>query len=483
MATDAKQSAKRAFVTVLLALAVAYSLVLGITRDSNDASIVKAYRRILLRAHPDKGGSTSDAQKLQESREAWEATRKASGTKGRPKGTSTSSGQSPGAAQDEVADPRTFQQSAKKGKGKRIHSNAVMLTYNGIRDQAHWHGFLAFVRAHVGPWKVKHWCATLEQAATGTLHIHLYVQFHRQADRCSLTFMFDGIAPRADQNDYRGEGLCRKRLQDSIDRGFFYVWADKIGTQRDADGAPCVEGNYMPRWTKGRFTYAVQGKWPFNLWKDLKLTHDTYHSYLYLCRENVLGRKRNLDAVRRHEEEQEEKQEMEAVVKRMRNNPDPDFEPFPEVPEAFVWLEIMKKELRRYPILVAHGPSMSGKTEWAKTLFKNPLEVKVGALVDYWPDGLRQFSRKLHDGLILDDVRDLRFLRDQQEKLQGKYDYPYEFASTPGGQCAYKKWLYQVPIVDTINNSTKNLDFLETDDFLKNPGNRVLVHFPLRAAV
>jgi curved DNA-binding protein CbpA len=107
MATDAKQSAKRAFVTVLLALAVAYSLVLGITRDSNDASIVKAYRRILLRAHPDKGGSTSDAQKLQESREAWEATRKASGTKGRPKGTSTSSGQSPGAAQDEVADPRT----------------------------------------------------------------------------------------------------------------------------------------------------------------------------------------------------------------------------------------------------------------------------------------------------------------------------------------------------------------------------------------
>ena len=65
MATDAKQSAKRAFVTVLLALAVAYSLVLGITRDSNDASIVKAYRRILLRAHPYKGGSTQLACDLQ----------------------------------------------------------------------------------------------------------------------------------------------------------------------------------------------------------------------------------------------------------------------------------------------------------------------------------------------------------------------------------------------------------------------------------
>ena len=44
-----------------------------------------------------------------------------------------------------------------------------------------------------------------------------------------------------------------------------------------------------------------------------------------------------------------------------------------------------------------------------------------------------------HDGLVLDDVRDLRFLVRHQEKLQGKYDAMVEFASTPGSQLAYEK--------------------------------------------
>ena len=30
-------------------------------------------------------------------------------------------------------------------------------------------------------------------------------------------------------------------------------------------------------------------------------------------------------------------------------------------------------------------------------------------------------SRKFHDGIVLDDVRDLQFVVEHQEKLQGKY--------------------------------------------------------------
>ena len=70
---------------------------------------------------------------------------------------------------------------------------------------------------------------------------------------------------------------------------------------------------------------------------------------------------------------------------------------------------------------------------------------------------MRQFKRGHHDGLVLDDVRDLQFLVNHQEKLQGKYDCLVEFGSTAGGTCAYHRDLFGVPVVATINFSTKNL--------------------------
>ena len=80
--------------------------------------------------------------------------------------------------------------------------------------------------------------------------------------------------------------------------------------------------------------------------------------------------------------------------------------------------------------------------------------------------------------LILEEMRDLQFIIDHQEKLQGKYDALVEFGSTPGGVCAFKKDLFAIPIVITINFSTKNLSFLETCDWLSLPENRVVVDFP-----
>ena len=88
---------------------------------------------------------------------------------------------------------------------------------------------------------------------------------------------------------------------------------------------------------------------------------------------------------------------------------------------------------------------------------------------------MRQFKRGHHDGLVLDDVRDLQFLVNHQEKLQGKYDCLVEFGSTAGGTCAYHRDLFGVPVVATINHSTYNLEYLDSHDWLANPGNRVLV--------
>ena len=74
--------ATRAVVNVLLALARAYELVLNVNRDSPRECLVKAYKKLLLKAHPDKGGRKEDVQKLQKAQEDWERSLKGCAPKG-----------------------------------------------------------------------------------------------------------------------------------------------------------------------------------------------------------------------------------------------------------------------------------------------------------------------------------------------------------------------------------------------------------------
>ena len=54
MGTSKHLLAKRAFVSVILALAKAYQLIVDVNRDFNDVPIMMAFRRVALRAtsHP-----------------------------------------------------------------------------------------------------------------------------------------------------------------------------------------------------------------------------------------------------------------------------------------------------------------------------------------------------------------------------------------------------------------------------------------------
>ena len=462
MPVSALNRAKRAFVTVLLSVAKTYSVVVTVTRDSEDKDLLGAYRKMVLKAHPDKGGDKEKFQRLQAAKEAWAAECEKSPKVGAPFAS----------ADDLVLSKPWF---APGKTGVRVRGQSVLLTYFGTWSLTLWRTFLAFVRKVLLPWSVLRWCATLEKSTAGKLHVHLALQFRSAVDRTSKYFAWNGRSPNASSHDYLGQGLNKnpKFLQPSVDRGFFYVYADKEGTQRDAKGNVCVDGNHFPCWVKKKKAshYQVPGKWPLSLWQQHKLSHETYENYLFLCRDGVVGRKRNLDVVRQRAEEDEEDEERVATAKRVRLN---TFEPFPEVPEVTAWQKLFKKEVDRYPFLVVFGPSRSRKTEFAKSLFKNPLELKVGTL-EHFPEGMRAFQRKKHDAVVLDDCRDFGFLVKHQEKLQGKSDARVEFASTPGGQCSFSKWLHRVPVVVTANNTTKNSELLDTDDFLGNLDNRVLV--------
>ena len=82
MTTSAALLARRALVTVLLALAALYSVALTLTRDSCDAEVSAAYKKVVRKVHPDKRGSTADAQRLQAAKEKWSSAQRQAG---RPK--------------------------------------------------------------------------------------------------------------------------------------------------------------------------------------------------------------------------------------------------------------------------------------------------------------------------------------------------------------------------------------------------------------
>ena len=328
------QMAKRAFVVVIRALAVVYSVKLKVTRDSPDQDVENAFRKVAVRAHPDKGGSTTDSQQLHAARDAWRAARKASVGAGRPR---RGGGNTPPPSGAVVAKARAVP------RDHRIRGTAVLLTYQGLPPAAvsEWSRFLVWVQRHLKAWLIKHWCATLETNEDGSSHLHLMVQFHRSVDISVKRFIFEGLRPNASSSDYLGEGFCKKRMQSSINRGMFYVYADKLGTQRDHQGDLCVAGDYQPCWVAGCSKYQVLGKWADALWRQRKLSHRNYERYVFLCRENVLGRKRNLDAVREDEQTQADLKEIEAVTKKIRSN-GRIYKAFPKVALVEAWLAMFK---------------------------------------------------------------------------------------------------------------------------------------------
>ena len=115
------ETAKRAFVSLLLRLGRSHAVPLQISRESPDPELLKAYRRISKKVHPDRGGSLAQSQNLNASKDAWEEARKKSKCPGRPAQQNTEVHSGPLV----VASRRGF----------RIQSVAVLLTYQGFKDR------------------------------------------------------------------------------------------------------------------------------------------------------------------------------------------------------------------------------------------------------------------------------------------------------------------------------------------------------------
>ena len=128
-----------------------------------DSLVEAAFRKVVKRTHPDKGGKLADQQRLQSTRERWRALRAARPTdRARPK---VSSDLLP----VQVAEPSG-------SKPCFIVSSSVLLTYHNLEASA-WDSFIDFLQGRLLLWGELHWCASMEECQSGRPHIHIMFQF------------------------------------------------------------------------------------------------------------------------------------------------------------------------------------------------------------------------------------------------------------------------------------------------------------------
>jgi curved DNA-binding protein CbpA len=166
---SAIDSAKRVLVALLKSIAAVYSLTLSLTRESTEAEIRSAFRKVSKKAHPDHGGKKEHQTALNGARDTWEDATKAG------------KGKHGGERRDGPLLPT--QARRQNDAGFRFQSLGVLLTYQKFADTGPWDAFLEFVRGHLEHWRVRYWCATMETNADGTRHLHLMLQFFRAGDR------------------------------------------------------------------------------------------------------------------------------------------------------------------------------------------------------------------------------------------------------------------------------------------------------------
>ena len=83
---------------------------------------------------------------------------------------------------------------------------------------------------------------------------------------------------------------------------------------------------------------------------------------------------------------------------------------------------------------------------------------------EHWPGTLRKFSREHRTHVVLDDVRGLGWGGRMQGRVQGVWYEELEFGTAQGCTCAYKKYLYRVPIVVTCCMPAAHLGHLDSPD-------------------
>ena len=351
---------------------------------------------------------------------------------------------------DMVNNHRTLLATPAKGKKKkigfRLQSKAFMLTYNSQTfqaGQAFWDGVLAWVKDRAATHGATEWSAALElstQSSTaGRVHIHVYFSWlqHNAVgvdQKTTDEWVFRGTRPRVDVNcEVRGLHHWRKAAQ----RGHFYCSAHKEGALYSASNYPPWEGGWAP-----------EVSWVTSLYRQHKLSHDALLLLSAKLRDGGHDRRKAAVEASRATEAAAAFAEEQAEARRLLLSKALPFKPL--CPQIESWRMSFEEVEERYKMLVLHGPSRTGKSRLARSLFGLDRTLVVDVQHAEHPD-LHGYRRHQHLAILLDEVASPKFIVGNKKLLQAHVDGAL-LGQSATQMFTYGVFLWRTPVILTTNN-------------------------------
>ena len=356
-----------------------------------------------------------------------------------------------------------------KGKkaGFRLRSKAFMLTFNSTAFKEGtelWDEFLEWVRGRATAHGATEWSAALERSTNSSaddrVHLHVYFSWlapkgagvdHSTTDE----WVFRGTRPRVDVNsENRGLQQWRKATQ----RGHFYLSAHKEGAVYSTTNYPPWDSNWVP-----------ETNWVTALYRQHKLGHDAYLLLSARLREGHDRRRAAVEAARATEASAAFAEERAWARRQLEAKALP-FKPL--CPQIEAWRASYKEVEERYQLLVLHGPSRTGKSRLARSLFGLEHTLVVDVQHAEHPD-LRGYRRHEHKAILLDEVASPKFIVGNKKVLQAHVDGAL-LGQSATQLFTYEVFVWRIPIILTTNNW--KLDCLTEDEVGWVNANCVVVH-------
>jgi hypothetical protein len=297
------------------------------------------------------------------------------------------------------------------GRKFRLRGRAFLATWNSSRFGATpaeweqtWKAFLDHVKWLQGEWGFRGWSAKMERSLrsteVGKVHLHGYFSgFEEELDTTDLdTLVSRGSHPRLDANkENRGPTFWMAAKW----HGHFYTYCP------EKDGSLFQETT-VPPWE----AYTPEAWWALRLWKAHKLGHEKFLALSARLRDGHSRRKADAEAVMAWEATDRARKRQREALELMQ----PRKRPFRVFPPVEVWRGQYVEPGDRYNLLVLHGPSKTGKTEFAKSLFGAERTLVIDCQNAAVPD-MKDYVLGHHLCVVFDEVDSGAKLIAQNKKL------------------------------------------------------------------
>jgi hypothetical protein len=300
--------------------------------------------------------------------------------------------------------------------------------------------FELFLRERVQQAEYKHWSFVFElsvhAAVRGRLHIHAVVsgrdpeaRFRRLGD-----WTFQSSRPHMVYNTARG-----RSAETATKRCHFYVQVQKLGR---------IAGS--TNFQKHR-DFGVLQPWVIDLWKTRKISSASARREIVEAR----GRSRQyiseIDFVEEYGTAERQAEMRHQMSKRVRAAA----RPFRELPSVIDWKTQYRDASEggligaatRFKFLVLTGPSRTGKTEFAMTLFP---PCYLASCQGAPQPNLMGFDRFKFQSICCDEIH-WRAIVSNKQFFQAHLEQ-VTFAQSQCQLAAYTRWVYGIPIICCMND-------------------------------